>query len=65
MNSPTSAPLKSSEKARNWDDPIVREVRNARHRLAARFDNDLVRVADDLMLRQASHSSRLVVQGKK
>jgi hypothetical protein len=59
MNSPTSVPRKSSEKTKIWDDPIVREVRDARHRLAARFDNDLQRVADDLMLRQASHGSRL------
>lgn len=47
-------------KATNWEDPIVREVRDARRRLAARFDNDLQRVADDLILRQASHGSRLV-----
>ena len=63
MNSPTSAPRKNSEKAsNNWEDPIVREVRAARHRLAARFDNDVQRVADDLIQRQASHGSRLVAQ---
>jgi len=60
MNSPTSVPRKISETVKPWEDPIVREVRDVRHRLAARFDNDLERVADDLMLRQAGHGSRLV-----
>jgi len=60
MNSPTSVPLKSSKTVKHWEDPVVREVRDARHRLAARFDNDLERVAGDLMLRQADHGSRLV-----
>jgi hypothetical protein len=54
------AQLSVAEEATNWEDPIVREVRDARHRLAARFDNDLQRVADDLILRQVSHGSRLV-----
>jgi hypothetical protein len=54
------AQLSVTEEATNWEDPIVREVRDARHRLAARFDNDLQRVADDLILRQVSHGSRLV-----
>jgi hypothetical protein len=46
----------------NFDDPIIREVREIRHRLAAHFANDLGKVAQDLMKRQASHGSRLRVK---
>ena len=59
MNSRTSAPQKNSDAEEAWEDPIVHEVRDARHRLAARFGNDLQRLARDLMQRQASHGSRL------
>ncbi len=50
MNSHTSVPRKISETVEPWEDPIVREVRDARHRLAARFDNDLEQIAENLML---------------
>jgi hypothetical protein len=59
MNSPKSAPLKNSETVETWNDPVVSEVRDARHRLAARYDNDLCKVAEDLMQRQLVHGSRL------
>jgi len=45
----------------SFDDPVIREVREIRHRLAARFDNDLSKVAQDLMKRQVLHGSRLLV----
>lgn len=40
--------------------PITEQVRDARHRLAARFDNDLDRIVDDLQ-RQQYQSGRHVV----
>lgn len=59
MNSLKSVPPKNFETADSWEDPVIREVREVRHRLAAQFDNDLARVAQDLMRRQVSHGSRL------
>ena len=47
---------------KNREDPIVRKVHDTRHHLAARFDNDVQRVADDLILRPVSHGARLVAQ---
>jgi hypothetical protein len=32
--------------------PITREIRATRHRLAAKFDNDLDRIVDDLQRQQ-------------
>lgn len=46
----------------SFDDPVIREVREIRHRLAARFDNDLGKVAQDLMERQIAHGSRLLTR---
>jgi hypothetical protein len=43
-----------------FDDPVIREVREIRHRLAARFANDLGKVAQDVMERQAVHGTRLL-----
>ena len=75
MNSLTSVPRKNSDSpilgcpgpesgqgpdASSFDDPVIREVREIRHRLALRFDNDLGKVARDLMVRQAIHGSRLL-----
>ena len=40
--------------------PITKQIRESRHRLAARFDNDLDRIVDDLQRRQRE-SGRLVV----
>jgi hypothetical protein len=74
MNSRTSAPRKNSEPSTqgfagtdagqgfgtSFEDPIIREVRDIRHRLAERFGNDLGKVAQDLIARQTSHGSRLL-----
>ena len=38
-------------------DPITKEIRRIRHELAARFDNDLDRIVDDLQ-RQQRESGR-------
>jgi hypothetical protein len=34
------------------DDPITEEIRRIRHELAAKFDNDIDRIAEDLRRRQ-------------
>ena len=44
--------------------PITQQIRESRHRLAARFDNDLDRIVDDLQRRQ-QESGRLVVDRSK
>jgi hypothetical protein len=44
--------------------PITKQIRESRHRLAARFDNDLDRIVDDLQRRQRE-SGRLVVDRSK
>lgn len=44
--------------------PITQQIREARHRLAARFGNDLARIEDDLQRRQLE-SGRLVVDRSK
>lgn len=41
------------------DDPIVKEVRDARHALAARLDNNLQKIVQDLMTRQEKLGNRL------
>lgn len=40
--------------------PITQQIREARHRLAAKFDNDLDRIVDDLQ-RQQRESERHIV----
>ena len=35
-------------------DPIVEEIREIRHRLAAKFDNDIHRICEDIRKRQAA-----------
>ncbi len=40
--------------------PITREIRETRHRLAAKFDNDLDRIVDDLQRQQSESGSRYV-----
>ncbi len=40
--------------------PITQQIRESRHRLAAKFDNDLDRIVDDLQ-RQQRESGRHVV----
>ncbi|TWU37445.1 hypothetical protein [Novipirellula artificiosorum] len=44
--------------------PITQQIRDARHRLAAKFDNDLDRIVDDLQ-RQQSESGRHYVDRSK
>jgi len=50
MNSQPSALQKSSDS--RFDDPLVSEVRSARHALSSLFDNNLDRISEDLMNRQ-------------
>lgn len=52
MKSPMFAPPKNSEGSLAFEDPIVKEVRDSRHKLALRLDNDLQKIARDLILRQ-------------
>ncbi len=56
---PPTAPLKNSESPLRFDDPIVSEVRETRHRLTAIFSNDVTRIARNLMARQRLLGSRL------
>ena len=44
-----------------FEDPIVKEVRQARHELAATFDDDLQKISLDLMQRQTLLGQRLRV----
>ena len=44
--------------------PITQQIRESRHRLAAKFDNDLDRIVDDLQ-RQQRESGRKVVDRSK
>ena len=44
--------------------PITQQIRELRHRLAAKFDNDLDRIVDDLQ-RQQRESGRYVVDRSK
>ena len=61
MNSHKSAPLKNSEGSSAFEDHIVKEVRDSRHELASRLDNDLQKIAHDLILRQKKLGDRLRV----
>ncbi|MEM6471712.1 MAG: hypothetical protein AAF802_19280 [Planctomycetota bacterium] len=45
-------------------DPITQQIRESRHRLAAKFDNDLDRIVDDLQ-RQQRDSGRHIVDRSK
>jgi hypothetical protein len=62
MNSHKSAPLKNSDSPGSFEDPIVKEVRDARHHLSKQFGNDLQKIARDLMLRQKQLGQRLLTQ---
>jgi len=44
--------------------PITQQIREARHRLAAKFNNDLDRIVDDLQ-RQQRESGRCYVDRSK
>lgn len=44
--------------------PITQQIRDSRHRLAAKFDNDLDRIVDDLQ-RQQRESGRHIVDRSK
>lgn len=52
MNSHKSALLKNSERRPDFEDPIVKEVRDTRHKLASQMENDLQKIAQDLIQRQ-------------
>jgi len=54
-----SAPPKPSEAAERFQDPIVSEVRLARHLLSARFHGDLALIGKDLMKRQNALGTKL------
>ena len=60
MNSHKSAPRMNSESL-PFEDPIVNEVRTARHELAATFDDDLEKISRDLMQRQTRLGQQLRV----
>lgn len=45
-----------------WEDPIVAEVREIRHKLAAKFDFDVKAIFADLRKRQGSLGGRLIPQ---
>ena len=59
MNSHTSALPKNFKTQPLLEDPIVREVRDTRHALAERFDNNLKKIGQDLMARQQKLGKRL------
>ena len=59
MNSHKSAPLKNSENRPPFEDPIVKEVRDTRLKLASQLGNDLQQIAQDLILRQKQLGDRL------
>lgn len=44
--------------------PITQQIRESRHRLAAKFNNDLDRIVDDLQ-RQQRESGRQIVDRSK
>ena len=60
MNSHKSA-LRMPSETLHFEDPIVNEVRMVRHELAATFDDDLEKIAWDLMQRQIQLGTRLRV----
>jgi hypothetical protein len=43
-----------------WEDPIVKETREAREQLFARFDHDLGALCRFLREKEAEHADRLV-----
>lgn len=45
--------------------PIVEEIREIRHRLAAKFDNDIERIFADLRERQAASGRKIVKLPKR
>ncbi len=54
------APPPGHDPGVTFEDPVIREVREVRHRLASRFGNDLGKVAQDIMERQSVHGTRLL-----
>lgn len=48
-----------------YDDPIVKEVRKTRERLAKKFNYDVAAIFQDLRIQQAKLGSRLVYRQKK
>ena len=44
--------------------PITQQIRDIRHRLAAKFDNDLDRIVDDLQRQERESGQQLVDRSK-
>jgi hypothetical protein len=42
------------------DNPIIEEIRESRHRLAAQFDNDVYRIGAEIRRGQAASGHRVV-----
>ena len=59
MNSLKYVPRMNCDHTETFDDPIVKEVRDARHILAAQWGNDLARLGKDLIARQQMLGHRL------
>jgi hypothetical protein len=59
MNSHTSALPKNCKAESLLEDPIVKEVRDTRHKLTESFDNNLLKIGQDLMVRQQKLGKRL------
>lgn len=45
--------------------PITEEIREIRHRLAARFDNDVYRIGAEIRRRQAESGHRIVRRSRR
>lgn len=45
--------------------PITQQIRESRHRLAAKFDNDLDRIVDDLQRQQRESGRHVIDRSKK
>jgi hypothetical protein len=43
-----------------WKDPVVEEIREARHKILERFGGDLTKYAEHLRQEQAKHPERYV-----
>lgn len=48
-----------------YHDPITEEIRELRHQLAERFDNDIDRIGEDLRRREAESGRRIVRRPKR
>jgi hypothetical protein len=44
----------------DWSDPVIDEIREVRHRISARFENDPARLVAYYMKLQEQHRERLI-----